>query len=880
MRISKRILALLLALTMCLSLLSANIWAAESEQLDKKANNSSESTEYPVNGEDDSSSSVIVSQEDTAEEGAQSSIEWDERRDSDDSQSENGADSSEGEPGDASDSASECENPKEEQEESEVDASTRGVDHGEACSDLGSEEPEEADQTETSTDTVARAPEQDQRTGSDTSAPAQAHPAEEENKEPVVSPEAVAEASVETDEAPTEAPEEESVAVPSSDGAQSNSVDGEQSQEDGTLLPQEAEESTHFYAVFDLGYTWSKAKVYCESKGGHLATITSASEQKTVEEALSKGTRNCYWLGGYKENKKWCWVTDEAFQYTKWAFGQPDNYKKSEDKLMIYRKKNPKRLLSTVHQWNDLKEDCTCNKEKFFGTENFGFVCEWDASLTMDEVIDVEDSTPTTVTAVYFGNKKPQNIAWGMNKAQEVSFGKTVVDGPEKTGVQNMYWIHTTITVKRCNEYQLTLTADGQTCESTLRVLPTIKTLTGERHVKSVVLSVQSVKQEADIASIEYVVKYGKQEKTVSDETIRIDKLKRNTKYEFKVRAKVTLTNGHILEGAEKTVEVKTVDRPSAEDCWEFKNPSYKIKDKYFKHYFDKEKAETFSKDNGFNGKTGLCFGMCLSAAAALNATSRYCNVYNVDSKQLPKYKTWESLKADDLQKDNVLYAHAFQAFEKYQMIAPYVVKGVEYIDSNNDIETYLKGSLDKYLYRWGDAVLLSMKTGGNCHTVWAMDYYENEAENRLIIYIYDPNLPGELRELTIDQNGKWDYQEYGGSIASADDNTHLAAWGLLVKMSVNEPRPETPQKLKATAEKGKLTITWNQSRYCTGYNVQCATDKQFTKDLGSKTLNKKGSTSVTFKNLKAGKTYYVRVWAVRENRVSDFSKVVKAKVK
>ena len=66
------------------------------------------------------------------------------------------------------------------------------------------------------------------------------------------------------------------------------------------------------------------------------------------------------------------------------------------------------------------------------------------------------------------------------------------------------------------------------------------------------------------------------------------------------------------------------------------------------------------------------------------------------------------------------------------------------------------------------------------------------------------------------------------------------------------------------------------------GYEVLCATDKQFKKN---KKLTLARSTSVTVKGLKAGKTYYVKVRAYRKDSTGakvygSYSKTVQIKIK
>ena len=137
----------------------------------------------------------------------------------------------------------------------------------------------------------------------------------------------------------------------------------------------------HSYYLFNNGLTWEEAKNYCENLGGHLVVITNANEQATIQNLLTQnGTKNSYWLGGYKNDSgDWEWITNETFSYDNWGRGQPDNAYGLENRLMIY--------CSTANSWalgdwNDLAADGTCNDEVFFGTKNFGFICEWDTVTT------------------------------------------------------------------------------------------------------------------------------------------------------------------------------------------------------------------------------------------------------------------------------------------------------------------------------------------------------------------------------------------------------------------------------------------------------------------------------------------------------------------
>ncbi len=107
----------------------------------------------------------------------------------------------------------------------------------------------------------------------------------------------------------------------------------------------EAEWKGHHYQVFLENLTWTEAKKACEEMGGHLVTITSAEEQKVVEDLCKQDKaeynkscfREMYYIGGTVKNGKVSWITGETSSYSpKWSAGQPDNYENKETVCSIY----------------------------------------------------------------------------------------------------------------------------------------------------------------------------------------------------------------------------------------------------------------------------------------------------------------------------------------------------------------------------------------------------------------------------------------------------------------------------------------------------------------------------------------------------------------
>jgi Ca2+-binding RTX toxin-like protein len=82
------------------------------------------------------------------------------------------------------------------------------------------------------------------------------------------------------------------------------------------------------YEVVEGSFTWDEAKNDAESRGGHLATITSEAEWNNVQQAVGwQLADRDVWLGATDaaEEGRWEWVTGEAWDYTRWVDGQPDD---------------------------------------------------------------------------------------------------------------------------------------------------------------------------------------------------------------------------------------------------------------------------------------------------------------------------------------------------------------------------------------------------------------------------------------------------------------------------------------------------------------------------------------------------------------------------
>ena len=98
--------------------------------------------------------------------------------------------------------------------------------------------------------------------------------------------------------------------------------------QDGDGLTDAWERGFGRYQIVTGIFTWEQAQADAEAKGGHLATITSAAERDFVGNLVGEDlNQQDYWIGGSDRDQEgvWRWETDEAWNYTVWYPGEPNN---------------------------------------------------------------------------------------------------------------------------------------------------------------------------------------------------------------------------------------------------------------------------------------------------------------------------------------------------------------------------------------------------------------------------------------------------------------------------------------------------------------------------------------------------------------------------
>ena len=134
----------------------------------------------------------------------------------------------------------------------------------------------------------------------------------------------------------------------------------------------------HYYQLYDLCMTWEEAQMYCESIGGHLATITSQEENDFLFGYLtSLGYSSAFFGASDKDSDGiWTWVTGEPFQYSNWHEGEPDNLY-AEGHYGMFDFKYRDGTWNDGSSGTDVQDICS-----------IPFLCEWDSLDTSQQSQD------------------------------------------------------------------------------------------------------------------------------------------------------------------------------------------------------------------------------------------------------------------------------------------------------------------------------------------------------------------------------------------------------------------------------------------------------------------------------------------------------------
>lgn len=132
------------------------------------------------------------------------------------------------------------------------------------------------------------------------------------------------------------------------------------------------------YELVKESMSWEEAARRCQEMGGHLATITSAQEERQIISMAEAAGVKYVWLGGYtsfdnNQNIYGHWITGEDFVYSNWTPGEPSRIDQDgtpERYLMLWYIRNQ-------WAWNDQRNDPAAVVSSM--AKSMGFVCEYES---------------------------------------------------------------------------------------------------------------------------------------------------------------------------------------------------------------------------------------------------------------------------------------------------------------------------------------------------------------------------------------------------------------------------------------------------------------------------------------------------------------------
>ncbi|MBQ3416719.1 MAG: Ig-like domain-containing protein [Ruminococcus sp.] len=137
------------------------------------------------------------------------------------------------------------------------------------------------------------------------------------------------------------------------------------------------------YELYNNAVSWETAKELCESKGGHLVTVSDKAENDFVLSMISSQNANC-WLGLKRnaDTKEFEWITDEPLTYTNWSMNEPGN-----EEMFASMYSFDYGLSVKAGEWNDLNG--TSGSGSIYDQQKMIYICEYE-SVT-PELIELDN---------------------------------------------------------------------------------------------------------------------------------------------------------------------------------------------------------------------------------------------------------------------------------------------------------------------------------------------------------------------------------------------------------------------------------------------------------------------------------------------------------